>query len=151
MIAYGMVKFARTNDDTENLAAQPLLATKQSAGLDLCAQYGCHIQPGEVKSVGTGLAVEIPEGFVGLFCARSSLHKKDLQLANSLGIIDSDYRGELVAKLYNFGDEVVEVEAGERIVQLVLIPHLAAMPELVDYDELGATDRGSGGFGSTGK
>ena len=93
--------------------------------------------------------MEIPEGFVGLVCARSGLAtKRGLAPANKVGVIDSDYRGEVMVALHNHGTEAQTIEQGERIAQLVLVPYLTAAYE--QADSLTDTDRGAGGFGSTG-
>ena len=100
--------------------------------------------------VHTGVAMEIPEGFVGLVYARSGLAtKKGLAPANKVGVIDSDYRGEIMVALHNHSNKSAEIEAGERIAQIVLTPYLTAQFEIAD--ELSGTERGAGGFGSTGK
>ena len=99
--------------------------------------------------VPTGVAMEIPEGFVGLVFARSSLAtKKGLAPANKVGVIDSDYRGEIMVALHNHSGESAQVRPGERIAQIVIVPHLTAQFEIAD--ELSSTERGAGGFGSTG-
>ncbi|MCR4666761.1 MAG: dUTP diphosphatase [Desulfovibrio sp.] len=127
-------------------ARTPERSTEGAAGFDLVAvtkkedpERGCTIY-------GTGIAVEIPKGFMGLLFPRSSVYKKGLQLANSVGIIDSDYRGEVKAIFRNVGAERYEV--GERICQLVIIPVPAWTLE--EVEQLSGTARGSGGFGSTG-
>ena len=108
------------------------------------------IAPGETAFVGTGLAVEIPDGYVGLVYARSGLAcKRGLAPANKVGVIDSDYRGEIKVALFNHGKTAQTVAAGERIAQLVIAPYLR-----VEYEEvsgLSDTVRGEGGFGSTGR
>ena len=107
------------------------------------------IGPGETVVIPTGLAVEIPRGYVGLVFGRSGLAlKRDLAPANKVGVIDSDYRGELKTALHNHGTEPQTVEPGERISQLVLVPYLTA--QFTEADSLSDTQRGTGGFGSTG-
>jgi dUTP pyrophosphatase len=102
--------------------------------------------------VGTGIAVEIPEGYVGLVTVRSSMGREGVSLANSVGIVDSDYRGELILNLYNHSYVHADgfgVSAGERIGQLVVVP--APTFDLTEVDSLSTTERGEGGFGSTGR
>lgn len=132
-------------------ATLPVYSTEFSAGADL---YGLLEEPvtikkGETKLIKTGLAMEIPVGYVGLIYARSGLAtKKGLAPANKVGVIDSDYRGEIMVALYNQSDCDQVVENGERIAQLVIAPFIQA-----DFDtkeELNDTVRGTGGFGSTG-
>ena len=98
----------------------------------------------------TGIAMEIPVGYVGLVFARSGLaSKKGLAPANKVGVIDSDYRGEIMVALHNHSSESRVIEAAERIAQIALVPFLAAEFDVVD--EISDTDRGAGGFGSTGR
>ena len=135
-------------------ATVPTYGTPYAAGADLyaCIDEAIAIKPGETKMVGTGIAMEIPEGFVGLVFARSGLAcKKGLAPANKVGVIDSDYRGEIKVALHNHNGEgdALLVEAGERIAQISIVPYLKAEFELTD--ELEETDRGDKGFGSTGK
>lgn len=128
----------------------PARATEGSAGYDLSSVGGHVIPPGSTVMVSTGVSMAIPEGHVGLLCARSGLSiKKGLAPINAPGIIDSDYRGEIVVALHNYGREGRFIEAGERIAQLVITPF--ASPDLVEYAELPATARGDGGLGSTGR
>ena len=106
--------------------------------------------PGETAWISTGIALEVPKGCAGLIYARSSLGtKRGLAPANKVGVIDSDYRGEIRVVLLNHGKEIQRIEHGERIAQLVITPVLT--PAYVEVEELDATDRGVGGFGSTGK
>ncbi|MBQ9815529.1 MAG: dUTP diphosphatase [Lachnospiraceae bacterium] len=133
-------------------AILPTYGSEYSAGADL---YACLDEPVTVKSgeaylFHTGLAMEIPEGYAGLIFARSGLAtKKGLAPSNKVGVIDSDYRGEIMVSLFNHSKEDRVVEHGERIAQLVLTPYITADWNIVD--ELNETVRGSGGFGSTGK
>ena len=107
------------------------------------------LQPNETKLIHTGIAMEIPEGLVGLIYARSGLaSKKGLAPANKVGVIDSDYRGEIMVALHNHGTSAQTVADGERIAQIVFAPYYAA--EFTVVDELEDTVRGAGGFGSTG-
>lgn len=132
-------------------AITPTYGTPFSAGADL---YACMdgdevIPPHSTKIIKTGLAFEIPEGFVGLVYARSGLAtKRSLAPANKVGVIDSDYRGEIMVALHNHGDEPQTVSSGERIAQFVLTPYAAAC--FNEEDTLSSTVRGAGGFGSTG-
>ena len=98
----------------------------------------------------TGIAMEIPEGYAGLVFARSGLaSKRGLAPANKVGVVDSDYRGEIIVALHNHGDEPQRIEDGERIAQIVVTPFLNAA--FVEADSLAETERGEGGFGSTGR
>ena len=107
------------------------------------------IGAGQTVLVHTGLAVEIPDGCVGLVCARSGLAtKQGLAPANKVGVIDADYRGEVMVALHNHSGESRTIDHGERIAQLVLVPYLTAVYE--QADSLTDTVRGEGGFGSTG-
>ncbi len=129
----------------------PTYGTDFSAGADIYALIdgSVTIAPGETKMINTGLAFAIPEGLVGLIFARSSLGaKRGLAPANKVGVIDSDYRGEVRVVLHNHGSVSQTIENGERIAQIVFIPYYAADFELVD--ELDETVRGVSGFGSTG-
>lgn len=133
----------------------PVKATSSAAGVDLCAylpEYGdkdIDIESHQTIKVPTGIAVAIPEGYVGLIFARSgTATKKDLAPANKVGVIDSDYRGELIVALHNHGRRTQSFKHGDRIAQLVVVPCLDY--EFEEVDELPATNRGEGGFGSTG-
>lgn len=126
--------------------------TEGAAGYDLraCVEAPVTLEPGEGYSFPTGLAGEIPQGLVGLIFCRSGLGvKHGVSLPNCVGVIDSDYRGELVVPLRNFGDKPYTVHPGERIAQLVIIP--VCFPLLEEAEELSSTQRGTGGFGSTGR
>jgi dUTP pyrophosphatase len=132
-------------------AALPARATPGSAGLDLAARLDAPLAiPARGRAViGTGLAAEIPEGTVGLVFGRSGLGiKRGIAPANAVGVIDSDYRGEIMVGLANHSDESYTVSPGERIAQLVLVP--AIMAEPLERDSLTETGRGGGGLGSTG-
>ena len=134
-------------------AHEPTYGSQYAAGADLYALTGGEkilFEPGETKMIHTGLAVEIPEGYVGLVYARSGIAtKRGLAPANKVGVIDSDYRGEVMVSLHNHSSSVQEIADGERIAQLVIAPFLSA--EFIECDELSDTVRGEGGFGSTGK
>lgn len=132
-------------------AVLPSYGTEYSAGADLYACLGesVVIQPAEAYLVHTGLAMEIPVGFAGLVFARSGLaSRKGLAPSNKVGVIDADYRGEIMVSLFNHSKEPQIVSPGERIAQIVIIPFLKVEWEVAD--ELSDTSRGSGGFGSTG-
>lgn len=121
------------------------------AGADLKADATWWIEPGSTRMVGTGTRWEIPRGHVGLVFARSSLAvEKGLTLANGVGVIDAGYQGEVMVPLHNCTGTFVIISKGERIAQMVIVP--IATPELVRVDSFDApTERGEGGFGSTGK
>jgi dUTP pyrophosphatase len=133
-------------------AQVPRYMTPAAAGLDLAAalEGAVTLAPGDRAAIPTGLAVAIPPGFEGQVRARSGLARhQGITLANSLGTIDADYRGEVSILLINHGREPYTVEPGERIAQLVIAPVVQA--ELIELDELPPTERGAGGFGSTGR
>lgn len=133
-------------------AQLPQRQTEGSAGYDLraCVEEPVTLRPGEGFAFPTGLAAEIPQGLVGLIFCRSGLGvKHGVSLPNCVGVIDSDYRGELIVPLKNFGDEAYTIQPGERIAQLILMP--VYLPPVVEVEELSQTQRGEGGFGSTGK
>lgn len=133
-------------------AVIPTYGSVGSAGGDLYSaeENDITVAPGQTAFIGTGLAVEIPQGLVGLVYARSGLAcKKGLAPANKVGVIDSDYRGEIKVALYNHGKESQTVAKGERIAQLVIAPFVFA--EYEETDDLSDTVRGEGGFGSTGR
>ena len=127
----------------------PSRATDGSAGYDLSLADGVTVKAGGTATGRTGVHVAIPKGNVGLVFARSSVGaKRHVVLANGTGVIDSDYRGEVLVPLHNYGSEPQSLEAGERIAQMVIVPCLSSSPVMVE--ELPATGRGTGGFGSTG-
>jgi len=132
-------------------ATLPTRAHEGDAGLDLYACEAAHIGPGERWSVGTGVAVEIPEGHAGLVLPRSGLAMKHgIALVNAPGLIDAGYRGEIRVLLLNTDPaETFRVEAGDRIAQLVVAP--IALAEPVEVEELAESARGDGGFGSSGR
>ena len=125
----------------------PTRAHQDDAGLDLRAAEGTWIGYRCLRMIDTGTAVDIPKGHVGLLVARSSLCKKGLMLANGVGIIDPGYHGTVKVPL--FGLSADEIEAGERIAQLVIVP--IADVEPVEVEEFEESERGEGGFGSTGR
>lgn len=142
------VNFKKLNEK----AIKPTYGTEFAAGADLYACEGGEvtINPGETKLIHTGLSMEIPEGYAGLIYARSGIAtKRGLAPANKVGVIDSDYRGEIMVSLYNHSKSEQTVADGERIAQLVIAPFLKV--EYTETDELSDTVRGAGGFGSTGK
>lgn len=131
----------------------PTHGSEYSAGYDL---YACldteeiTIKPHTTEKIGTGLAIAVPDGYFGAIFARSGIAaKKGLRPANCVGVADSDYRGEYIVALHNDTDTPQTIENGERIAQLVIMPFLKA--DFVEADELDDTERGAGGFGSTGK
>ena len=133
-------------------AILPAYGSDYAAGADLCAciEESWAFQPGETRLAPTGLAVEIPAGYAGLIYARSGLaSKRGLAPANKVGVVDADYRGEVMVALHNHSGAEQEIQPGERIAQLVVTPFLQ-----VNYEWAGAledTARGAGGFGSTGR
>lgn len=151
------VKFTRMGDEVP----APHRAHPTDAGVDLTAQAvfaadsritdwdRTTIAPNERKTIGTGVRVAIPKGYVGLLFARSSLGaKRGLDPANAVGVIDSDYRGEVMVRLRNTSANAATVERGERVVQLVVVP-VNRLPWR-EAEDLTTTERGEGGFGSTG-
>lgn len=132
---------------TEN-AKMPTKAHATDAGYDLYAA-STSVDKNYNVVYGTGIAVEIPAGYVGLVFPRSSIASKDIMLSNSVGVIDSGYRGEVMAKFKRVTGEFDSYQVGDRIAQLIIIPY----PEVVfvEADELTDSDRGIGGYGSTGK
>lgn len=128
----------------------PAHQTSGSAGVDLRSNERImQLNPGESHLFGTGIRAEIPEGFVLLIFSRSGLSfKRNLILPNGVGVIDSDYRGEIMVGLKNIGKDVQFIKEGERIAQAVLLPYFGI--EFKPVDKLSDTERGEGGFGSTG-
>lgn len=139
----------------KKLSPNAILPTYGSAGAAAADLYACleeavTIGPGETVFISTGLSVEIPVGCAGLIYARSSMGaKRGLAPANKVGVIDSDYRGEIKVVLLNHSGATQTVAPGERIAQMIITPVLT--PDYEEVDELTDTDRGAGGFGSTGK
>lgn len=133
-------------------AKVPIYESSLAAGADLyaCLDQSVAIWPGETVSIPSGIAMEIPEGYVGLIYARSGLAcKSDLAPANKVGVIDADYRGEILVALHNHGKIIRYIEPEDRIAQLVIAPVIQGDFHVVEA--LGDTQRGTGGFGSTGK
>ena len=140
-----ILRFKRTREN----GTAPTRATAGSAGYDLTACGETLIQPGERALVETGISIAVPAGYEGQVRPRSGLAlKRGVTVLNSPGTIDSDYRGEVGVILVNHGAEPAFIRPGDRIAQLVLCA--VATPDVHEVDDLGATDRGGGGFGSTG-
>lgn len=134
-------------------AIVPTRGSEYAAGYDLYAiadeSNKIEIQPNEMVKIKTGLAMEIPEGYFGAVFARSGLAtKRGLRPANCVGVIDSDYRGEIIVALKNDSGGLQVINEGERVAQIVIMPYLPL--EFNEVDTLEDTDRGAGGFGSTG-
>ncbi len=132
-------------------AVLPTRGSSSAAGYDLYADVEREqIAPGQTVKIPVGVAMEIPEGYFGGIFARSGLSTKEgLRPANCVGVIDSDYRGPILVPLHNDSDTVREVVQGEKIAQMVILPYLAI--EFEEVEQLEETQRGEGGFGSTGK
>lgn len=128
---------------------KPYRAHETDAGLDLKARETMKIPRGVTKAVPLGVCCEIPQNHVGLLFPRSSMGKTPFRMTNSVGVIDSDYRGEICAMYQNTSVDTLTIEKGERVAQLVIVPIQIVSTEYVD--ELTDTKRGTGGFGSTGK
>ena len=137
------IKFKKLNQHAQT----PFQATAGSAGFDLVATSKERIT-GNIVKYGTGLALEIPKGYVGLVFARSSCYKAGMLLTNGVGVVDSDYRGE-VSAVFATDNWSKEYEVGDRVAQLVIMPYPAV--QYVETEELSQTDRGTGGYGSTGR
>lgn len=136
--------------EVDFIGVPPRYMSEGAAGADLACHTYREIQPNEEVLVKTGTKVKIPEGHFGMLVPRSSTCRKlNLELTNSVGIIDEDYTGELIFSYRNVGSEVVRMHAGDRIGQLVILPYVRA--EFYPGEELAETSRGEGGFGSTGE
>lgn len=135
----------------KNSGNKPNRAYPSDAGADLVARENTWLQTKKRTLVPTGVSIEIPVGYVGLLAPRSSLSKYDIIMTNSIGIIDSSYRGEILASLMYIGENEYgyTIPSGERIVQLIIVPIILPIFNVVN--ELSESDRGQGGFGSTGK
>lgn len=134
-------------------AKVPTRGSAYAAGYDLYAAIDkpIIIFPGDTVSVTTGLAMEIPEDYFGAIFARSGLAtKRGLRPANCVGVVDADYRGEIIVAIHNDSDKIQQIEPGERIAQMVFLPY-RGMGNFEVVDELNDTARGAGGFGSTGR
>jgi dUTP pyrophosphatase len=145
---YPVIRFRRTTPD----AIVPSYAHEGDAGMDLCATRDVTLRPGESAMVGSGIAIQLPRGFAGFVHARSGLGSKGLVIKHSTGVIDSGYRDEIKLVLFNnnpiTSDCVFHVKKGDRVAQLV-IQHVACAT-MVEVKSLDETERGMGGFGSTG-
>ena len=142
-----LVRFKKINPN----ASIPTYGSSYAAGCDLsaCIDQAISIPPHTTIKVPTGLAIELPENTAGLIYARSGMAtKRHLAPANKVGVIDADYRGEIIVALHNHSEEAQTIEVGERIAQLVVAPFYHV--EFEEVDELSETVRGEGGFGSTG-
>lgn len=142
------IKIKRLNER----AKIPTFGTEFSAGADLyyAEEHEISVCSGQKCSIGTGISMEIPEGYVGLVFARSGLAcKNGLRLCNSVGVIDADYRGEIKVVLYNDSEYVREIKPGERVAQMIIMPY----PKVIftEVEELSDTVRGVSGFGGTGR
>lgn len=143
MLVIELVKLGKTS-------VVPNYATDKAAGLDLHADETLHLAPGARAAIPTGLAIAIPDGYVGLICPRSGIALTHMiTVLNAPGIIDSDYRGEIKVLLVNHRDVSYLVKKGDRIAQLVITPVARVAIKVVEI--LGDTIRDDGGFGSTGK
>lgn len=131
----------------------PERAYPTSAGLDLKSSVPMVVYPGEVQTIDTGISVQIPAGYVGLCCSRSGMGKVDVTLANSVGVIDAEYRGPLKLMISNKGINPFHINVYDRIGQLLVVPIITPDLEVFEgSDEAwNDTERGHGGFGSTGK
>lgn len=142
------IKIKRLNER----AKIPTFGTEFSAGADLyCAEeHEISVCSGQKCSIGTGISMEIPEGYVGLVFARSGLAcKNGLRLCNSVGVIDADYRGEIKVVLHNDSKYVREIKPGERVAQMIVMPYPKV--SFIEVEELSDTVRGESGFGGTGR
>ena len=140
------VKILREN------ALLPTYGSEQAAGADLyaCLESPVVIHPGETAFIPTGISLEVPVGCAGLIYARSGMAcKRGLAPANKVGVVDSDYRGEIIVALHNHGNQAQTIESGERVAQFVITPVLT--PAYVAAESLSDTARNQSGFGSTGK
>ena len=134
---------------SKETAVVPQLATSGSAGADLCSSIDVKLYPGETKLIPTGINISIPLGYAGFVCSRSGLAlKKNVFVLNAPGIVDSDYTGDVGVILHNAGNDIFDVKAGDRIAQLLIVKCENFVFNQVA--ELKQTERGDGGFGSTG-
>lgn len=130
-------------------AQLPTRGSKDAAGLDLYCPFHIKVPADSQKKIPLGLAVEIPKGYMGLLVPRSSMSKTPLRCANSVGIIDADYRGELSIAYENISCSDYTIFRGDRIAQLIIVP--IAVVDVEEAQTLSKTERGAGGYGSTGK
>ena len=145
---YTQIKYKKLN----SLAKEPTRGSAAAAGYDLYAatEENIIIPPHETKKIGTGLAFELPNYTFAAIFARSGLaSKQGLRPANCVGVCDSDYRGEYIVAIHNDTDNMQTISAGDRIAQMILLPYLPM--QLIEVENLSETQRGAGGFGSTGK
>lgn len=141
-----IVKYKKLNDD----AIMPTRGSEYAAGYDLYSNTSGNIYPGDTVLFGTGISMVLPEHTFGGIYARSGLAtKRGLRPANCVGVIDSDYRGEIIVAIHNDSSRVQRIDYGDRIAQLIIQPYIVA--EFEEVTELPDTDRGAGGFGSTGE
>ena len=147
-----IIKYIRTSSDKDMQVKTPEYATPGSAGMDLsaCIPKEITIRPGEIAKVNTGVAIQIPHSGIGGFVfPRSGLSSKyGVSLANCVGVIDSDYIGEIICPVINHSSSEYTIKPGDRIAQIVFLPVLNV--RMQETDKLEETERGSGGFGSTG-
>ena len=142
------VLFAKLDEE----ASQPTQGTKSAAGWDLRALNDTEVVKGSSTKIRTGIAVAIPEGWEGQIRSRSSLGAKGMIMPNGVGTIDSDYRGELMVLATWIGEgDSIKLSKGERIAQMLISPVPLTTYKEVSFDELSTTDRGEGGFGSSGR
>jgi len=128
----------------------PTRGSDEAAGWDLYADRSAILYPGDTAKISTGISMEIPPGHFGAVYARSGLAiKHGLRPANCVGIIDSDYRGDLIVSLHNDSEKTADIHTGDRIAQLIIQPYVAQ--QFIEVDELSSTERGSGALGHTGR
>lgn len=144
------MKIMKIYDD----AILPTRGSAEAAGYDLYARLKEHetlqILPHETTKIETGIAIECPKGyFAGIFARSGLATKQGLRPANCVGVVDSDYRGEIIVAIHNDSDEIRYIENGDRIAQMILIPYIPMT--FIETDELSESGRGQDGFGSTGK
>lgn len=144
------MKIMKIYDDT----ILPTRGSAEAAGYDLYARLKEHetlqILPHQTTKIGTGIAIECPKGyFAGIFARSGLATKQGLRPANCVGVVDSDYRGEIIVAIHNDSDEIRYIENGDRIAQMILIPYIPMT--FIETDELSESGRGQDGFGSTGK
>lgn len=134
---------------------KPQYKTEGAAGLDLCnntkSDAPIEIKENEIVDVDTQVHVEIPNGYVGILAVRSSLGFKGLDLINSIGVIDSDYRGAIGLRFINRAKDTITIKPGERVAQLLVVPYIKGTKHVDTLEELSNTKRGKNGFGSTGR
>lgn len=146
MIDRVQVKFKKLTES----AVVPQYKSAEAAGMDLCADESVVVYRDNIKLIKTGIAIELPQGYEAQVRPRSGLAlKHGITVLNSPGTVDSDYRGDISVMLINLGTEVFHVERGDRIAQLIITP--VSKAEMIEVKELGSSERGEGGFGSTGK